>query len=320
MVATRQEILRKCAGLSTILDPFQPIDIKGADGQTVKRYVAKAINARVTDSGSLERGYTASSVPLVNLTNGHSFYCDQSDALVHDGGSMFGGSTMAELIASTAKRTGMSGAPVDHTRYGQAIYYGNRQERGRYVNGAHEEWVVDSYHGPLPTSRQFASYAPVFDHLAAFNGMILFSFNNHLFVTEPRFPGCWEKLPVWSTDTRITMIKPVVTDTYPVSGGVFISDEKRISYLGGLNPQEFPEPRTTNYPAIEWSVAHGYADGSTFGEKSGLVAVFGTTKGLCLGYPDGTLVNVQQAKIKMPIGASAGATLIYGHNIISTMG
>jgi hypothetical protein len=101
---------------------------------------------------------------------------------------------------------------------------------------------------------------------------------------------------------------------------VYVSDGSRITYLGGVDPRAFSEPRTTNYPAIEWCVAHGYADGADFGDKSGLCAVFGTSQGLCIGYPDGQLVNVTKGKIKLPPDLASGAVLIDGHNIITSMG
>jgi hypothetical protein len=307
-------IIGKVSTLNTILDPFQEKERLSDSGQPLPQYLTKAVNVRISDSTTIERADPTTH--LFDLTAGHSLFCDQSDCLVHDSGSIYRVET--SLTLSTALRTGMSGQRVGHTRYGKAIYFGNRQERGVYAAGICEAWAIDSYKGVI-TSRQFAAYAPIFDHLAAYNGMILFSYDNHLFATEPGKPGLWETVPVWSTDTRIIMIKPVVTDTFPVSGGVFVSDEKRLTYLGGLNPWDFAEPRTTNYPALEWSVSHELLDGSLFGEKPGLCAVFSTSKGLCLAYPDGQLINATQNKIKLPAGLSIGATLIDGHNIISTM-
>jgi len=303
--SVRPSIIKDCTGLNTILDPFQAQDTT---------FLAKAINVKITDSKAIEQ--VESPTHLIDLTLGHSIFCDGGACVVHDGGSLY--EVSSALTLSAAKRTGMSGEPVDHTQFGEAIYFGNRSENGVYYRGSALTWSLDTYTGPT-TSRQFASTVPLFDHIAMFNGIMLGAYDNHLFAAEPGKPGLWEMLPIWSTDTDITMIRPVVTDSLPISGGVYISDGKRITYLGGLNPAEFVETRVTTYPALEWSAACSLIDGALFGEKSGLCGVFGTTKGLCIGYPDGGLINVTQNKIRLPTGYTAGATLIKNHNIITTL-
>lgn len=299
-------IIGKSAGLNTIFDPFQPVeDID---------FLAKAVGIRITDSGIIERAEPARR--LVDLVGGHSLFCDGGACLVHQGGAMF--EVAADLTLSAAKRTGMSGEKVDHAQYGEAILFGNRQENGNYYRGATLSWLLDVYTG-APTDRIFADPVPLFDHIATFNGHVLGSIDNALFASERGKPGLWDTEPVWMTDTRITMIKPVVTDAMPVSGGVFVSDEKRQVFLGGLDPREFAEPRIASYPAIEWSVAHGLLDASAFSELTGLVGVWQSARGLCLGFPTGQIINATQKVIKMPEGYTSGATLIAGSNIISTL-
>jgi len=218
----------------------------------------------------------------------------------------------------------MSGQLISHTQADDAVFFSNLFENGIYYNHIAISWPVGTYIGP-ETNRYFETTVPKFAKIAYFNGYMLGAIGGHLYcselddATENGALGLFELKAVWDTNTDILMIKPVITDTYPPTGGVFVSDRKRITYLGGVNPKEFSEPRTTNYPALEWSAAHELIDGSLFGEKSGLCAVFGTTKGLCLGYPDGQLVNATQGKIKLPAGLAYGATLIDGNNIITTM-
>lgn len=301
-----QTVIAGCAGLNTILDPFQPVE--GAS------YLSKAVNIRITDSGVIERSEPIRT--LLSLINGHSLFCDGGSCLVHDGGTMY--EVLTDLTLSTGKRTGMSGEAVDHTQAGDAIYFSNLQENGLYYGGIAIPWTVDRYEGS-ETNRYFEDHVPFFEHIAYFNGYMLGSIENALYASELGLLGCWEMKPVWMSNSRITMVKPVVTASFPVTGGIFVSDLSRISYLAGLDPLRLSEPRNTNYPALEWSVAHGYADGSKFGERPGLCAVFTTTRGKCLGYPDGTVINVTQKAITLPEGLTSGASLINGHNIISTL-
>jgi hypothetical protein len=304
-----KNVISRCAGLNTVLDPFQQVDRE--DGM---KYLAKAVNVRVTDSNVIERSEFPRT--LLALTGGHSLFCDGGACLVHQGGAMY--EVASDLTLSVAKRSGMSGERLSQCQAGDVTLYSNLQENGVYYNHTAIPWTVDAYVGP-ETNRYFEDHVPLFKHIAYFNGYVLGAIGNALYASELGLAGCWEMKPIWMSNSDIIMVKPVVTDTFPPSGGVYVSDGSKISYLGGLNPRNFAEPRTTNYPALEWSVAHGLIDGSLFGEKPGLCAVFQTTKGLCLGYPDGALVNVMQKTINIPAGFVSGATLIDDNNIISTL-
>jgi hypothetical protein len=309
LVMAGKNVIASCLGLNTVLDPFQPQARE--DG---KKYLAKAINVRITDSSVIERSEFPRT--LLTLTGGHSLFCDGGACLVHQGGAMY--EVAADLTLSAAKRSSMSGDKISHTQAGDAIYFSNLSENGVYYGGLALSWAVDAYVGP-ETNRYFVDHVPFFSKIAYFDGYMLGAIGNALYASELGSLGLWEMKPVWMSNSTIIMVKPVVTDTFPPSGGVYVSDGSKISYLGGLEPRKFAEPRTTNYPALEWAVAHGLIDGALFGERSGLCAVFQTTKGLCLGYPDGTLVNVMQKAIKIPAGFTSGACLIDDHNIISTL-
>lgn len=303
-------IIERSRGLNTVLDPNQPISLE--DGST---YLSKAVNARVTDSQVIEQAEFPRT--LHQLTNGHSLFCDGGACLIHEGGAMYEIGT--DLSISAVKRGGMSGDKVSHAQAGDVILYSNTKENGAYYNHTAIPWTVDAYGRRPETSRHFVDHVPLFSKIAYFNGYVLGSIGNALFASEMGKFGLWNMKPVWMSNSDIIMIKPVVSETFQPVGGVYVSDRGRISFLAGLNPRKFSEPRLTHYAAIEWAVAHGYADGGTFGERPGLCAAFMTIKGLCLGYPDGTLVNVTQKAIKIPSGFVSGACLIDEHNIISTL-
>lgn len=295
-------VISKSIGLNTVLDPFQPIDLESG-----ARFLAKAVNVRITDSNVIER--SDFSRTLLTLTNGHSLFCDSGACLVHQGGSLY--EVAANLTLSVAKRSGMSGDKVSHTQAGDAIYFSNRSENGVYYGGLALSWAVDPYIGP-ETNRYFVDHVPYFAKVAYFNGYMLGAIENALYSSDLGLLGCWEMKPVWMSNSDITMIKPI-------EGGVFISDGTKQFFLAGNEPKNFIERKIANYPALEWSVAHGFVDASEFSESSGLAAVWFSTKGKCVGFADGTFKNITKEQVVIPSEFVSGATLIDGNNIISTL-
>jgi hypothetical protein len=295
-------IIANCLGLNTVLDPFQPVARE--DGA---KYLSKAVNVRITDSKVIERSEFPRT--LLTLTSGHSLFCDGGACLVHQGGAMYEVAT--NLALSAAKRSGMSGDRLSQCQVGDAIYFSNLSENGVYYGGSAISWAVDAYVGP-ETNRYFVDHVPYFGKIAHFNGYMLGAIGNALYASELGRFGLWEMKPVWMSNSDILMVKPV-------EAGAFVSDRSRQFFLAGLEPKKFAERKVADYPAIEWSVAHGFADASEFSEASGLAAVWSSSRGKCVGFADGTFKNVTQQRIVVPAGFTSGATLIDGNNIISTL-
>ena len=141
-------ILENCNGLLTIVDPV--IATGDIDKGPIIQNLASCMNVVISDSNKVE--VTKGTTKLFNLTNGHSLFCDGGVCLVCQGGTLY--EVNINLTLSSSKRSGMSGNKIDYAQYGDAIYFGNRNEHGVYYNGAALSWDVDTYTGPL-TDRYF---------------------------------------------------------------------------------------------------------------------------------------------------------------------
>jgi len=299
-------IIDDCQGLNTILDPFQPVSTVGSD-RKAQRFLTKAVNVRITDSKKIER--SEPTTHLFDLTDGHSLFCDGGSCLVHDSGSMYEIAT--NLTLSSAKRSSMSGDQISHTQAGDAIYFSNLSENGVYYGNTVISWAVDPYIGP-ETNRYFETTVPYFSHIAYFNGYMLGAIGNALFVSELGLLGLWEMKPIWMSNSDLIMVRPV-------EGGVFISDRTKQFYLNGIEPNKFTERKIANYPAFEWSDSCSLVDAARFTDSSGLAATWFSSKGQCVGFADGTFKNITIDKIIMPTTGTLGASLVIGHNLISTL-
>jgi len=273
--------VERCAGLNNVYDPVQ-------EPESVKQFLvdlSDCINVVVTDNNRIQRvdGYTS----LASLTNGHSLFCDGGDCLVNQGTTLY---QVKPNLTLSSVRTGLSGEPLSHAQYGPAIYYSNTRENGIFYDGASNTWDIDVYNGP-DTTRYFEESVPKFSHIAVFNGYMLGFIDNALYASEHGSFGLWNMIPVWFSDSRGLMIKPVYN-------GVFISNESRQYFLEGAVPEDFKENLVAEYPAYEWSDAIDYVDSSdVIPETVGLCAVWWSHKGLCIGTAGGQFAELIKKKI-----------------------
>ena len=106
----------------------------------------------------------------------------------------------------------------------------------------------------------------------------------------------------------------------PVDGGLFVSTSKAIYFLEGLVPGDFTQKKRASYPALEWSDAIDYVNGTDIPEFEieGLCALWTTPEGAMLGTPTGNLINLNKNKVIYPHGTK-GASLLRGLNFIHTI-
>jgi len=291
-------ILEKCTGLDIVVDPI---------GSTTDLGIA--MDVIISDSLEVERAYGFTDVKAI--TNGHSLFCDGADCLVCQGTSLYQVGTDFSLRGI---RSGMSGAQVDYAQYGTAIHYTNGGQNGVYQDGVSWPWVVDIYNFG-ETFKRFETTVPVFDHIEVHNGYMLGSIGNALYASELGKMGLWCMKDPILLPSKIIMIKHV-------KQGVFVSDEKSVYFMSGLDPHTFSvgDP-VSPYPAYEWSDAIDYIQGSEVKdyETPGLCAIWNSKEGLCLGTPDGILLNLIRKKIIMPDTGTTGASLLRGFNVITSI-
>ena len=181
----------------------------------------------------------------------------------------------------------------------EIIYYSNGHEKGRVINKASYTWPVNTYIGP-ETRKEF--YEAPIGHLLEIRNLRMFiAEDKTLWYSEPgNYSSYRLGANYFGFSSRLRMVQAV-------AGGLWISDSEGIYFLGGeIIPSKLEMPRQikmADYPAIEGSAVK--VRGSKIGEgMPGMVVVFTSEAGICVGSGDGQLINVTEKKIALPAGLS----------------
>jgi hypothetical protein len=200
-----------------------------------------------------------------------------------------------------------------YTQVGDRIYYTNNTDKGYIEGGIRYAWEKTTDYVGAVTQKIFAGpFAG--NHLAYHGGRICIAKDNILWYSEYAAHDWYDMARNFIPfNTRIRMIKSV-------ENGLFVSTSKKIYFLEGLVPGDFTRRTRTSYPALEWSDAIDYIDGTDIPEFeiSGLCALWVTPEGAMLGTPEGNVINLNKSKVIYPHGTK-GASLLRGLNFIHTI-
>jgi hypothetical protein len=173
----------------------------------------------------------------------------------------------------------------------EIIYYSNGIENGFVRNETSFPWVASAYVGPETSKTR--DDPPVGHILQLYNGRMLIARNNLLYYSEP-FAYSWYDLTrgYIQFNSRIRLVGPG-------PDGLWISTEDAIYFLKGPNPAEAHIRQITTYPAIENTLV--IVDAGHVGQAKflGLLPMFATQYGICLGTPEANLVNLTENKVVM---------------------
>ena len=274
--------------------------------------LSAAVNVSIDDTGRVSRrpGQT-----LLSDIISHSLFCDKGDCfVVQDRESDSALYQVGTDYALTGIRSGLTkGARVSFVLVGNKTYYSNGYQNGVIENGLSSIWPVNTDHVGATTVRAFYD-APLGAHLAYFQSCIWVAKDKVLWISEPNAFNKFDfSRKFFQFGTNILMIKPV-------AGGVWVSDEEKTGFISVA--ERFASMQWTkkaSSPAHEWSENIELVDMSdTEHQIPGLCAVWSSDEGLCIGTPDGQLINVTQKKLIYPTG-SRGATLVDNNNTINTI-
>jgi len=295
--------LRGSSGLNTVDDPTR-IRYNSKSGVSD---LAVAVNVTISPSGRINRrtGKTLR-VPL----NSHSLFCDGGECVfIYDRGLYLLGTNFKYRLLTTLSNNNR----VAYAQIGDRIYYTNNQDFGYVESGVRNAWwKTTDYVGPV-IQRIFTGPFPG-NHLAYHGGRAYISTGNILWYSEYGAIDWFDMARnFFSFNTHIRMVKPV---TY----GLFVSTEKAIYFLKGLVPGDMVQSKLTTYPALEWSDAIDYLDGTDAPEfeMSGPCALWTIREGAMLGTPEGGIINLNKKKVVYPQGTK-GSSLLRGLNFIHTI-
>jgi hypothetical protein len=200
-----------------------------------------------------------------------------------------------------------------YAQVGDRIYFTNNQDLGYVEAGIACTWAkTTDYVGPATQKNLTGPFAG--NHLAYHGGRIYIAKGDFLWYSEYAAHNWYDMARNFIPfNTPIRMVKPVM-------GGLFVSTSKAIYFLEGLVPGDFVQRKLTTYPALEWSDAIDYVDGTDIPELEidGPCALWGTPEGAMLGTPTGNVMNLNKNKVIYPHGTK-GASLLRGLNFIHTI-
>lgn len=188
------------------------------------------------------------------------------------------------------------------------LYWSTGHEHGVIEAGVNRNWntVDDNYwagttdadvladqlhQDPMPVGKQMVEYA----------GCIWVVYDDMVIYTHPYSE---------TTDLRENFI-PVgerITNFGAVSDGLFITTNTRSYFYSGRNPAEMSVVQQAPFGAIPDTMLQ--VDGRILGEgQDTLGLVWTSLRGICVGFPNGTLVNVTKKQIKELSGVKGTALL-----------
>ena len=305
-------IQRYSTGINNKVDPVRiPYNQENgiSDLETANNIIIDSQGGIVSSRGNaiVETGDWHSGFPLMD----GSFYAAKnrtSDTAIYKVTPQADGTIVSEGIGSNFTK----GAVFSWCKVDNEYFFMNGYEKGRIVNHSLLDWPTSEW--PRETTRQFIS-TPAGNHFDILSGRFIIAKNKELIYTEPGLLGLIDNVRNYRKfESDILMV-------YAIDNGLFVSDSEAVYWLAGLNPEEWQLVKVLPYPAIEYSRNHSLVDPSYFGFSiSNPSALFGTVKGPVVGLFDGTVVNLIDKKVQMPIGMSQGAIMVVDETTIIQSG
>lgn len=283
------------SGLNTKVDPGRIV----FNPETGISALAACVDCEIDDSGRIERrrGFTATA----RTESWHSLYSCGSYAVGVTGDALCIIEPDMSYLPIRNVHGGARMSMIRDTDGAQGvIYYCNGYENGRIMSKVSHSWPVGSYVGP-ETIKTFYP-APMGHLLEIRNSRMFIAEGNFLWYSEP----CSYSLFRLASDffgfqSRLRMVQAV-------AGGIWLSDSEAIYFLGGnIAPTGLEMPTQTKQadcPAIEGTATKVPASRIGLDGLAGIVVVFATTEGVCVGTADGQLINLTERKIDFPGGLS----------------
>lgn len=276
--------------------------------------LAKAVNVKLERTGdgrgriSRVHGYTEHTAGQF-----HSGFRDGGDAFVGKGTALY---RFLRDKTLQGVRSGLTGARIAYAQHGNDTWYSNGTQNGVITDGVSRAWPTGAYLGPETT--EAFSPAPVAKHMGIYNGRMFLvpaAEPDTLYASEPFQFGLYAMARrFWRFGAPVLMIAPV-------KNGLFISTDAKTYFMPELEPMNFGLDEVAGYPAYEWSLLPQTVDGQRLGlESNGQCRVWIGKEGLCLGMPDGQMINMTRKRIAAHTCEGSGATVLIGQNVIHSVG
>ncbi len=144
---------------------------------------------------------------------------------------------------------------------------------------------------------QFLTPPPPFNAIEEHEGRMLYGVGSDIIASEPFAPE-----HVMEGESHLPFNSTVSMIASGPDDGVFVGTEHTTYFLAGTTLESLDKETATNYGALPGSVT--YIDAALLGDgsESGILPVWMSTQGLCVGMSEGSVVNLTQRFVDIPKG------------------
>ena len=287
-------IFRGSSGINTKLDPTRlRFNVESGISE-----LAACVNCDIDDTGRVIRREGSTATDRTEAWK-NLFGCG-AYALGTKGNALC--VLKADMKNYTAIRNITEGANMSYIRTSDGkqdvIFYCNEHETGLVKNKISYSWPLITPVGAV-TIKEFYP-APIGHLLSIRNGRMFIAVDNILYYSEPNTYYAYRLAAnYFAFSSRLKMVEAV-------TGGLWVSDEEGVYFLGGeIAPtlKEMPlQVKLAECPVIEGTAVKVPASRIGIDGLTGIVVVFTTTEGICVGSVDGQLINVTERKLDLPSG------------------
>jgi hypothetical protein len=293
-MAAEPEFFKGAKGLNNKVDPSRI-----TEGELATAYSVDIDNAGVV----ARRKSFVASTPLVNAKD---FYYTGEYGLVVADGNLY---LVRENLSIKHIAAGLSvNSRMRYDTVNNITYFVNGFQTGKIFEGAASNWVAADYVGPV-TYKRFDD--PPAGHLIRyFSSRMYIGEGSTLWYSEPFSYGQFDTARGYVLfDSRLRMISAV-------KNGLYVSTERCVYFLNGLNPAEFNIVKVHDYPVIEGTDIIVAGGNVLNGEDSSPVSVWTSTGAVCLGLSGGKVVELTGNTVEYPTGFYGSAAFIDGSYVV----
>ncbi len=206
------------------------------------------------------------------------------------------------------------GKRIDFCQVMNAIFYTNGDQNGMITSDAVSvPWKESQW--PNDQSKAVWAIPPPADHLCYNAGRIYFSLDDVLHYTEFGHLGLYDvAIDGEHFPDRIILMVPALD-------GLYVSTEKAIYFLSGLDPHDWHNKKVFDYPAMEWGKYYGVVDPSFMGFETNVPSsLIATKNGPVLCLPSGQAVNLIDKNVILPECTGDGAISLFDETLIIQTG
>ena len=186
--------------------------------------------------------------------------------------------------------------------------------QGTIPNSQNTYTIAAIQHDAFPLLTQFMGPAPAGEWVGYWKGWMLVASGNRLYPSEHYAPELFDYRKSVPFLDRITMVAPLNNKT----DCVWVGTTNQVVFMGGESPETWRYQSTADYGVIAGTLT--FADGELFGgpdeDRGNTVAVFATTRGLCIGHSDGSFKNLTEQRYAYP-SMDRGAAIVRRHRGIA---